>query len=81
MFEEIAHAHREIYALYDIAQSMGTGLGVSDTMALIASKLRHVVPFASCALFFYDATSETFGCRFATGVDARAAATARHQAG
>jgi diguanylate cyclase (GGDEF)-like protein/putative nucleotidyltransferase with HDIG domain len=70
VFQEIAHAHREIYALYDIAQSMGTGLGVSDTMALIASKLRHVVPFASCALFFYDATSETFGCRFATGVDA-----------
>ena len=68
--EEIAHAHREIYALYDIAQSMGTGLGVSDTMALIASKLRHVVPFSSCALFFYDATTETFGCRFATGVDA-----------
>ena len=81
VFQEIAHAHREIYALYDIAQSMGTGLGVSDTMALIASKLRHVVPFASCALFFYDATSETFGCRFATGVDARAAAAARHQAG
>ena len=70
VFEEIAHAHREIYALYEIAQSMGTGLGVSDTMALIASKLRHVVPFSSCALFFYDANSETFGCRFATGVDA-----------
>ena len=70
VFRQIAHAHREIYALYDIAQSMGTGLGVSDTMALIASKLRHVVPFASCALFFYDATTETFGCRFATGVDA-----------
>ena len=57
MFQEIAHAHREIYALYDIAQSMGTGLGVSDTMALIASKLRHVVPFSSCALFFYDANT------------------------
>jgi diguanylate cyclase (GGDEF)-like protein/putative nucleotidyltransferase with HDIG domain len=70
VFQEIAHAHREIYALYDIAQSMGTGLGVSDTMALIASKLRHVVPFSSCALFFYEASSETFRCRFATGVDA-----------
>ena len=70
VFQEIAHAHREIYALYDIAQSMGTGLGVSDTMSLIASKLRHVVPFSSCALFFYDANSETFGCRFSTGVDA-----------
>ena len=29
-----------------------------------------MVPFASCALFFYDANTETFACRFATGVDA-----------
>ena len=38
-FENIALAHREIYALYEIAQSMGTSLGVADTMALISSKL------------------------------------------
>ena len=70
MFREIAQAHREIYALYEIAQSMGTGLGVSDTMTLIASKLRNVVPFSACALFLHDTTTATFGCRFATGVDA-----------
>ena len=39
VFNDIAVAHREIYALYQIAQTMGTSLGVSDTMALIASKL------------------------------------------
>src|SRR5262249_4888774 len=33
-FENIALAHREVYALYEIAQSMGTSLGVEDTMAL-----------------------------------------------
>src|SRR5436309_7347745 len=42
-FENIALAHREIYALYEIAQSMGTSLGVSDTMALISSKLSKIV--------------------------------------
>ena len=39
VFEDIALAHREIYALYEIAQTMGTSLGVADTMALITSKL------------------------------------------
>ena len=45
-FENIALAHREIYALYEIAQSMGTSLGVSDTMALISSKLAKIVPWS-----------------------------------
>ena len=64
MFEDIAHAHREIYALYEIAQTMGTSLGVSDTMALIASKLSSLVPFTSCALFLFDEEGDTLRCRF-----------------
>ena len=50
-FENIALAHREIYALYEIAQSMGTSLGVADTMALISSKLSKIMPWSGCALF------------------------------
>jgi diguanylate cyclase (GGDEF)-like protein/putative nucleotidyltransferase with HDIG domain len=70
VFEDIALAHREIYALYEIAQAMGTSLGVSDTMALIAAKLSNLVPFSCAALFLYDEDSETLRCRFATGMDA-----------
>jgi diguanylate cyclase (GGDEF)-like protein/putative nucleotidyltransferase with HDIG domain len=70
VFDDIALAHREIYALYEIAQAMGTSLGVSDTMALIAAKLSNLVPFSCAALFLYDETSETLRCRFATGIDA-----------
>jgi diguanylate cyclase (GGDEF)-like protein/putative nucleotidyltransferase with HDIG domain len=70
VFDDIAHAHREIYALYEIAQAMGTSLGVSDTMALIAAKLANLVPFSCVALFLYDETTETLRCRFATGIDA-----------
>jgi diguanylate cyclase (GGDEF)-like protein/putative nucleotidyltransferase with HDIG domain len=70
VFEDIALAHREIYALYEIAQTMGTSLGVADTMALISSKLSNLVPFSSCALFLYDEEGETLRCRFATGVEA-----------
>ena len=70
VFEDIALAHREIYALYEIAQAMGTSLGVSDTMALIAAKLSNLVPFSCAALFLFDEESETLRCRFASGVDA-----------
>ena len=67
MFEDIALAHREIYALYEIAQAMGTSLGVSDTMALIAAKLSNLVPFSCAALFLFDEDSESLRCRFAIG--------------
>jgi len=69
-FENIALAHREIYALYEIAQSMGTSLGVSDTMALISSKLSKIIPWSGCALFLLQPDGETLKCRFATGLDA-----------
>ena len=70
VFEQIALAHREIYALYQIAQTMGTGLGVSDTMALIAPKLAHLIQFSACALFLRTESTDTLQCRFATGTDA-----------
>jgi diguanylate cyclase (GGDEF)-like protein/putative nucleotidyltransferase with HDIG domain len=69
-FENIAHAHREIYALYEIAQSMGTSLGVADTMALISSKLTKMIPWSGCALFLSQGDSDVLKCRFAAGVDA-----------
>jgi diguanylate cyclase (GGDEF)-like protein len=69
VFDDIALAHREIYALYQIAQTMGTSLGVADTMTLISSKLSNLVPFSACALFLYTEPTDTLYCRFATGTD------------
>jgi len=70
VFEDIALAHREIYALYQIAQTMGTSLGTADTMTVISSKLTRLVPFSTCALFLHTETTETLRCRFAVGVEA-----------
>ena len=69
-FDDIARSHREIFALYQIAQTMGTSLGVADTMAVISSKLNELAPFSACALFLYSEATNTLHCRFATGVDA-----------
>ena len=70
VFQDIALAHREIYALYEIAQTMGTSLGTTDTMALIATKLGPLVPYSACALFLHEEASDVLRCRFATGVEA-----------
>ena len=70
VFDDIAIAHREIYALYEIAQTMGTSLGVADTMAHISSKLSSLVPFSTCALFLYAESTDSLYCRFAIGTDA-----------
>jgi diguanylate cyclase (GGDEF)-like protein/putative nucleotidyltransferase with HDIG domain len=69
VFQDIALAHREIYALYEIAQALGSSLGVSDTMALISSKLSNIIPFSCCALFTYNEDTEALRCRFATGLE------------
>ena len=69
VFDDIARAHREIYALYEIAQAMGGSLGVSDTMALITSKLSNLVPFTCCALFLRDEDGKYVECRFASGTN------------
>jgi diguanylate cyclase (GGDEF)-like protein/putative nucleotidyltransferase with HDIG domain len=70
VFRDIALAHREIYALYELAQSMGSSLGVGDTMALISSKLATLVPYASCALYLPHDESDAMKCEFAAGIDA-----------
>ena len=65
----IAASHREINALYEIAQTIASGLTVADTMALVSSKLSSLVPFSSCALFLYSDRTEQLHCRFASGTD------------
>ncbi|HUE85417.1 MAG TPA: diguanylate cyclase [Vicinamibacterales bacterium] len=64
--QDIAGAHREEQTLYEIAQALGSSLGVADAMALIQNKVNRLVPFSTCALFLGDeATGYT--CRYAHG--------------
>jgi diguanylate cyclase (GGDEF)-like protein/putative nucleotidyltransferase with HDIG domain len=64
--QDIAGAHREEQTLYEIAQALGTSLGVSDTMALIQEKVSRLVPFVTCALFF-GSDEDGYECRYAHG--------------
>jgi diguanylate cyclase (GGDEF)-like protein/putative nucleotidyltransferase with HDIG domain len=67
LLDDIGGAHREESGLYAIAETMGTSLGVADSMSVIAAKLKDLVPFTTCALFVYDPANGVSHCRFATG--------------
>ncbi|HNV01764.1 MAG TPA: diguanylate cyclase [Vicinamibacterales bacterium] len=67
LLEHIGEAHREMSGLLEVAATMGTGLGVAESMSVLASKLDRLVPFSTCALFLYDEPNGVARCRFATG--------------
>jgi diguanylate cyclase (GGDEF)-like protein/putative nucleotidyltransferase with HDIG domain len=68
-FENIALAHREVFALYEIAQPMSASLSAADTMANMSSKLAKIVPWSACTLFLRDPKTQTLRCSFAVGLD------------
>src|SRR6201991_4388743 len=56
-FRSISEAQREVFALHEIAQTIGSSLNLSDTVTLVANKLKAIVPFDSCVIFLVDERS------------------------
>jgi diguanylate cyclase (GGDEF)-like protein len=69
VLDDISIAHQELDGLYEISRSMGTTLGVAETMTLISSKLSVLVPFSACALFLTNEDSDDLTCWFAAGTE------------
>jgi diguanylate cyclase (GGDEF)-like protein/putative nucleotidyltransferase with HDIG domain len=51
---QITNAHREVYALYEIARTFGSSLDIEDTVSVLVNKVGHIVPFDLCAVYLYD---------------------------
>jgi len=66
--DDIASAQQELFALYDIAQTMSTTLNVQETLSLIASKTKKVVDYSTCIVFVVDRERNTIRADFAQGL-------------
>ena len=66
-YDQIKNAHREVYALYEIARTFGSSLDVRETLEVLVDKVGHVVSFDTCVVYLYD--------------EVRGYATATHVAG
>lgn len=56
-FRSISEAQREVFALHEIAQTIGSSLNLNDTVTLVSNKLRAIVPFETCIIFVVDEKS------------------------
>ncbi len=66
-FEEIALAHREARVLGKIAETLGSSLGIEETVSVIADRLGAILPISTCALFLWREENGRFECRHAAG--------------
>lgn len=69
-FRTISEAQREVFALHEIAQTIGSSLNLSDTVTLVANKLKAIVPFDSCVIFLVDERSGKAVAAHAVGEEA-----------
>ena len=53
----IQRASSELWALYEVAQTLSASLGIADTLLILASKLNNIFPDTGCVFLLRD-----FGC-------------------
>jgi diguanylate cyclase (GGDEF)-like protein/putative nucleotidyltransferase with HDIG domain len=70
-YDQIKKAHREVYALYEIARTFGTSLNVEHTLEILVDKVGHVVPFDTCVVYFYDESKGYAIARHVAGKNAQ----------
>jgi diguanylate cyclase (GGDEF)-like protein len=65
----IAAARQEAQALFELAQSLGNSLRLSDTLSMLDSRLKRIVPYD--AVVVYVASGSTLKPQYVAGEDAR----------
>jgi len=70
-YDQIKKAHREVYALYEIARTFGTSLNVEHTLEILVDKVGHVVSFDTCVVYLYDEAKGYAVARHAVGKNAQ----------
>ena len=63
----IAAARQEAQNLYELSQELGTSLSLSETLSLVASRLKPMVPFHALALFTLQ--NEVLSPEYVEGAD------------
>jgi diguanylate cyclase (GGDEF)-like protein/putative nucleotidyltransferase with HDIG domain len=71
-YDEIRNAHREVYALYEIARKFSSSLEMDSTLSVLVEKVGHLVTFDTCTVYLYDEIKGYASAALAVGRDAEA---------
>ena len=71
-YDKIRSAHREVYALYEIARTFGSSLEIENTLSVLVDKVGHIVPFDTCVVYLFDESQGYARTALAVGMNADA---------
>lgn len=74
---EISRTSSELWALYEVAQTLSSSLGLEDTLGILARKLESVFPGTSCLFLLNDEKNEKLEVRTAVGLNREFFASAK----
>jgi diguanylate cyclase (GGDEF)-like protein/putative nucleotidyltransferase with HDIG domain len=69
VLSSISSAHREVYALYEIAQTLGSSLRLTEVLDVVATKISQVVPCRTCIIHLLEDDGESLSARFVSGAN------------
>jgi diguanylate cyclase (GGDEF)-like protein/putative nucleotidyltransferase with HDIG domain len=67
VFQDIASTYREIQAIYEISETVGKSLNISETMEILAEKINELVPHEACAIFVVKPEQNRLFTQYASG--------------
>ena len=65
-------AQREVYALYEIARTLGSTLRLNEVLDLVVSRIAQLIPFRTCVVYLMLPGGAEMAARFASGANAAA---------
>lgn len=66
---EIARAHLEVQALYDMACAVGSTLQIETLLQTLAHRIQSIIPNATCAIFLVEEGGQVLRCHAAYGTN------------
>ncbi|HKA17642.1 MAG TPA: HD domain-containing phosphohydrolase [Blastocatellia bacterium] len=64
----IAETNQRVTALYEMSRTLSSILPLEDTVAILTNRLSKLMPFTTCAIALFDASSSEFEVIHATGL-------------
>ena len=66
---DIHRASSELWALYEVVQTLSSSLGLEETLAILGRKLEAILPGTACLFLLREAEGEQFQVRAAVGLN------------
>jgi diguanylate cyclase (GGDEF)-like protein/putative nucleotidyltransferase with HDIG domain len=72
VFQDISSTNREVFALYELARTLGSTLNLHETLLIIAGKIEKIVPFTTCVIYLNHLAGDCLRAEHIAGANLQA---------